>query len=394
MYISFFAFLLNLSYGAKWEYDEPGANLSHWNALYPECGFPKQSPIDIDPQVGSECEQVLTLEWSANDTEHVVIRNIGKSLIVIPFDIETEGNGDLSGLEVLHHTSDNSIRLKNAFYSTYESPIHEEYCFDSLHFHWGRHNDEGSEHTVGGNSYPLEAHFVHYSCDWEVASQALGDYAAGDLSATYDDQHVLAVIGVLFEIGEANPVVDQILSDVIVGGIQEFHDPSLEFGDHLLELYYDDIDLRGLMPSTKTFYGYQGSLTTPPCYETVRWHVLTETMTVSEEQMELFRGILESTSFNDSMAPNYRPVQPLNDRTIYRCAEQIDAEMVEKDEVAAISEDEEENAADAWYIVAVLFIVLFALAVVLIVVLLFRLRQQSTGKNDATSATELATTSA
>eukprot|EP00485_Elphidium_margaritaceum_P010086 CAMPEP_0202691586 /NCGR_PEP_ID=MMETSP1385-20130828/6258_1 /ASSEMBLY_ACC=CAM_ASM_000861 /TAXON_ID=933848 /ORGANISM="Elphidium margaritaceum" /LENGTH=402 /DNA_ID=CAMNT_0049347015 /DNA_START=24 /DNA_END=1232 /DNA_ORIENTATION=- len=388
--------LIEISCGAIWEYDEPGKNISHWPSLFEECGYQQQSPIDIPTfAIEAECEESLSLEWLANGSEHVVIRNVGKSLIVIPFDIETEGSGDLSGLEVLHHANDTSIRLKNAFYHTYESAVHEEYCFDSLHFHWGRHNDEGSEHTVGGTAYPLEAHFVHYSCDWEVASMSLQDYAAGNLDELYDDDHVLAVIGVLFEIGEANPVIEQILNDVILGGIKEYHDPSLEFGDHLLELYYDDIDLSGLMPSSKTFYGYQGSLTTPPCYETVRWHVLTETMTVSEQQMESFRSLLESTALNDSMAPNYRPVQDLNNRTIYRCAEDVEVEMVEKEaEPASAGQEGDSTTEDAWFVLAIVFIVLFGLSAILNMGLLFRVcREPQSGKYSPAPTSELPATS-
>ena len=35
-------------------------------------------------------------------------------------------------------------------------------------------------------------------------------------------------------------------------------------------------------------------------------------MTVSQEQMDSFRDLLASSDMNDSMAPNFRPPQPLN----------------------------------------------------------------------------------
>ena len=84
---------------------------------------------------------------------------------------------------------------------------------------------------------------------------------------------------------------------------------------------------------------YLGSLTTPPCYETVRWHVMKEMMTVTEEQMEQFRMILRGTNVSDTVAPNYRPVQPLNDRMVYECLEDVDAEEVDK-EVVIVYEGE------------------------------------------------------
>ena len=41
-----------------------------------------------------------------------------------------------------------------------------------------------------------------------------------------------------------------------------------------------------LFPSTQNlFYRYEGSLTTPPCYETVEWTVFQEYNTISERQV-------------------------------------------------------------------------------------------------------------
>ena len=70
--------------------------------------------------------------------------------------------------------------------------------------------------------YPLELHLVHYSCDYYTLSEAINAYANGSISQTQDNKHVLAVIAILFEIGEANPVLNQILDDIIIDGIREY----------------------------------------------------------------------------------------------------------------------------------------------------------------------------
>eukprot|EP00484_Ammonia_sp_Unknown_P023641 CAMPEP_0197028526 /NCGR_PEP_ID=MMETSP1384-20130603/8193_1 /TAXON_ID=29189 /ORGANISM="Ammonia sp." /LENGTH=424 /DNA_ID=CAMNT_0042457543 /DNA_START=80 /DNA_END=1354 /DNA_ORIENTATION=- len=356
----------------QWDYDQAGKNVGNWSALFPECGYQRQSPIDLSLD-NAHCQEPLLLQWESN-TEHFAIRNNGHSLQATPFEIRTEGNGDVSGLEVLHHANDTTIKLRNSFYNTYKSRVSKEYCFDSLHFHWGTTNETGSEHTVNGQAYPLEVHLVHYSCDWHLASDALQDYVA-DAVSKYDDANVLAVVGVLFELGDANPVIDQILDDVIVSGVAAYHDPSEKYGNHLLELFYAEFDIAGLLPTSKEMVAYQGSLTTPPCFETVRWHVMKETMTVSAAQMAKFRSFLESTNVNDTMAPNYRPVQPLNNRTLYQCQEQLDAEEVEKDTIAitdTVTEAEKalQEKANRWFKIAIIFICLFAVCVVITVVLI------------------------
>jgi carbonic anhydrase len=53
------------------------------------------------------------------------------------------------------------------------------------------------------------------------------------------------------------------------------------------------------------FWGYDGSLTTPPCTEGVRYFVLKTPVNIAREQIEQF-----------PFKKNVRPVQPLNSRQI------------------------------------------------------------------------------
>lgn len=57
------------------------------------------------------------------------------------------------------------------------------------------------------------------------------------------------------------------------------------------------------------FYHYHGSLTTPPCSETVHWYVMQFPALVTPEMVQTFKDI-----FHDPA--NNRPVQPLNGRDI------------------------------------------------------------------------------
>jgi len=141
--------------------------------------------------------------------------------------------------------------------------------FDLKQFHF----HTPSEHTVDGNSYPAEVHLVHAADDGE-----------------------LAVLGIFFEEGEAN----EFLAPIWEG---------LDSRDAIAAADPMAMNVANMLPSSRVTYTYAGSLTTPPCSEIVRWHVMQEPLTMSAEQMEALTAIYDD---------NNRPVQPLNDREIDR----------------------------------------------------------------------------
>src|SRR5690606_3913794 len=120
----------------------------------------------------------------------------------------------------------------------------DSYTLLQIHFH------ADSEHRVSGSAYPLEMHFVHQSATGE-----------------------LAVIGVFFEVGDEN----QALSDVFASMMSSSEDP---------QPLNTDVDLMSLLPNLTTGWSYDGSLTTPPCSEGVRWNVHSEPATISAEQLQ------------------------------------------------------------------------------------------------------------
>ena len=129
-----------------------------------------------------------------------------------------------------------------------------------------------SEHTINGNYFPLEIHFVHKSAEGE-----------------------LAVLGLLVDEGEHALMIDPVIAALPNGP-----------GDdrHLEDVQHDMSELREL---PKSYYRYHGSLTTPPCSEGVEWIVFSETRNISADQL----AALESHLPN-----NNRPVQPLGERTL------------------------------------------------------------------------------
>jgi len=143
-----------------------------------------------------------------------------------------------------------------------------DYKLKQFHFH------VPSENNINGEAYPLEAHFVH---------------------ATDDGK--LAVVAVMFEEGEENPVLAKAWKKL----------PSLKVGEEAKCGLTSD-EVKAIMPENKEYYKFMGSLTTPPCSENVKWHIYKNAMSASKEQINAFFTLF---SF-----PNNRPVQATNDRNI------------------------------------------------------------------------------
>jgi len=64
-----------------------------------------------------------------------------------------------------------------------------------------------------------------------------------------------------------------------------------------------------LFPRKLDYYRYNGSLTTPPCSEGVRWIILKEQVEASKDQIEQIHKII---------GDNNRAIQPLNARVILK----------------------------------------------------------------------------
>lgn len=71
----------------------------------------------------------------------------------------------------------------------------------------------------------------------------------------------------------------------------------------------EPIDLQALLPQDQTSFHYNGSLTTPPCTEEVKWMIFEQPIEMSSVQIQAFQDI-----FPD----NHRPVQSLNEREIIK----------------------------------------------------------------------------
>ena len=69
------------------------------------------------------------------------------------------------------------------------------------------------------------------------------------------------------------------------------------------------IDPNGMLPAERSYYDYAGSLTTPPCSETVAWMLLTDPIEVAEADVAAFAKLYPM---------NARPAQKPNRRFVLR----------------------------------------------------------------------------
>lgn len=173
-----------------------------------------------------------------------------------------------------------------------------------MHFHWGAVDDRGSEHTYGNLSFPLEMHIVHYNVKY------------GDLAGAAPQPDGLAVLGVLFEMAsEDNPKFGPMLE-----ACKRIEEPSsAEASTNLVARSFPVMDF--LPANRKNFIRYSGSLTTPPCAESVTWTVFAEPLPISRAQLDSLRRLKDLNG--GAMVDNFRPVQPLNDRNLVVTSEEL-----------------------------------------------------------------------
>ena len=71
-----------------------------------------------------------------------------------------------------------------------------------------------------------------------------------------------------------------------------------------------------LLPESLDYYYYEGSLTAPPCTESVNWFVLKDRITVPGEYLDQLRRIGRNTD-GDPLPFNFRDAQDIGERVVY-----------------------------------------------------------------------------
>ncbi|XP_076067044.1 carbonic anhydrase 1-like isoform X2 [Oratosquilla oratoria] len=248
---------------------------STWASLFPIAGGSRQSPIDIRGNECKPCSGLAKISASYSGIQIADVSNNGHS-----WKAQVKGG---------------SSRLKGG-------PLADEFILEQFHCHWGKTNDTGSEHTIDGKTYPAELHLVHWN---KTKFNSFSEAAAADGG--------LAVLGVFLKVGKEHEELNKITKLL----------PFIQHKGQAITVT-EPVNPASFIPKNGSYWTYSGSLTTPPCYESVSWIVYKDPMEVSQSQINNFRGLRSyhpcescpKDEFGGNIVENYRPPCPLMDRQV------------------------------------------------------------------------------
>ncbi|KAK7126221.1 hypothetical protein R3I93_021567 [Phoxinus phoxinus] len=307
----------------QWGYHDQDS----WTSAFEHCSGQSQSPVNIDTRKVFYEPRLAPIKLEGYDLS-------GSSALTL-----------INNGHTLQLSLPSSMRIVRGF--------DHEYVAAQLHFHWGTTEVPGSEHTVDNVHFPAEIHMVHYNSKYanlmEAASKADG----------------LAVLGGFIGIGlHENDNYEKILSALTDISTEESNTEIPGF------------NVRHLLPnSLEGFYRYGGSLTTPPCFQTVSWTLFNDSIRVSRRQLAALEDSLKN-KHNKLLSKNFRAPQLLHGRKVLSSFHTASTTGKARETPGPERQDNSvmKTSGAAWHILAITFGVLFA--VTLLVFSMYTYRQQ------------------
>eukprot|EP01063_Lacrimia_lanifica_P039918 TRINITY_DN8902_c0_g1_i1.p1 TRINITY_DN8902_c0_g1~~TRINITY_DN8902_c0_g1_i1.p1 ORF type:complete len:293 (+),score=126.77 TRINITY_DN8902_c0_g1_i1:70-948(+) len=269
---------------AAFSYEKP----EEWYQDHPECDNNLQSPIDLSTAASESTGKSFLKMW-------------------IPRKPAAEMSMSSNGPTLVLDLKDRGVTLTGqGFWSQYT--LHE------MRYH------APAEHLLEGERLPLERQLVFYPSD--LAQMQEHEKA----------RHSVVVISELYRVDEQG-TPDPMLAALDAAGLRN---GGTGEGQAATGAGTSDQKLSNFKPAFGTFmedefFVYPGSLTTPPCWEAVTWHVSSRAHTVTNTQLSMITDRIDSLTgahengnpypkevqmHADGKKGNARPKQERNNRTV------------------------------------------------------------------------------
>ena len=226
-----------------------------WKTLFvASCAGTNQSPIDF----------VTTSRVAATATQVPFDLNMSNTTVKVTY---TVGNSIASAGVFSQVNTLDSLGVASVFTSS------------------GFHVHAPSDHTIDGVQGDAELHIVH------------------KLSAQTTSTYQYVVVGIIFKktAGVDNEILTNWKPSATAGASNSFTMSTAFLASFL---------------KGKGFNTYFGSLTTPPCTESVKFFILDTMLDISDAQLKVFNDLFKSNNAFANGNGNNRVVQALNGRTV------------------------------------------------------------------------------
>ncbi|NXL53500.1 CAH14 anhydrase, partial [Podilymbus podiceps] len=242
----------------------------HWPEGHPSCGGRAQSPINIQTrrvQLDPSLPPIRPMGYHHPSTPTFTLANNGHTAVLaLPPSLWLQG-------------------LPHSFAAA------------QLHFHWGRPGHaSGAEHLLDGRRAPAEV----WGGPEGGGPEGMGvptDAPAWERGWVWE---MAGELGWEMDLGVGNGCGER-------AGWQTTAIPSFSVQDLL-------------PPRLDLYYRYNGSLTTPPCFQTVLWTLFQQPVHISLAQLEQLQGALYATAAAEPepqrLVDNFRVPQELNQRRV------------------------------------------------------------------------------
>ena len=200
----------------------------------------------------------------------------GNGQVQSPIDLpDGKGNGNTPGPVLLEYKPVPLAIQNDGHTISFQNSSESSVLIDGQRYFFVRGEVHApAEHRVGGKGFDMELELVHRN-----------------------EADELAVFSVLLNKGEEHAGLKTIFDYL-----------PFEVSGQVDVIPGVNVDISKLLPEAFSYRYYEGSLTSPPCSEGVRWFVSTKLGTVSENQLKRYQSVLKVST--------NRPLQPSNNRKV------------------------------------------------------------------------------